>query len=424
MKKIVITNGWSDLNAGDSAIIMGIIKRLEMEFDNDMEITILSELHKKNEFFNNSLEKIKEIFPKKNINLISSIFYKKYDDKLLNRVKEIFSLFSSLFKLNMLNFFNEEYYNAIVNADIIISKGGHFIYDRKGINGIIHLYKCLYPLILAEKESKEYVFLGQSFGPFYNNSLLSKFNFKLVKKYMEKAKAISVREEVSYKALKNMNINNPSIFQTSDYGFLINDIDYDLEQIKVPKNKYLILTLRQHDFGKNDGVHEYLITLKKLCDYLYDKFNIKTVVVPHAKGPNNFEDDKIITKKFEELLSKSEEKRFIFNFNYMNAKELVKFYSNAEILIGTRFHSVIFGLCQCVPSIAISYSGYKANIMKQFDMEDFIIDIESIRKENYKVLKEMAEEIINNKKYYSGAIKEKLKVIHKNILNDKAFKKC
>lgn len=426
MYKIVITNGWSDLNAGDSAIIMSIIKRLEIQYGNNFEVSILSELHYKNPYFKDSIDKIKEVFPNINIKIVSSPFYKTYEKSIKSRVLEIVSLMSAFGKLlkssKDKSYSKNVYYKAIAEADIIISKGGHFIYDRKGINSVVHLIKCLYPMMVSKKHNKNYFFLAQSFGPFFNEGVLSKFNQRLATFYLNNAQAVSVREEKSYEQMKRIKIDQSILSNTSDYAFLINDINYNAKNIPNIE-EYMVITLRQHKYKAVDGESQYLNTIKAIGNYVYSKYNIKTLIVPHVKGPNDFENDIIITKKFESSLNENEKNNFSFEYKYLHAKELVELYSNATLLIGTRFHSVIFGLCQKVPSLAISYSGYKANIMKQFGMEKFMIDIEEVNNSSLDRLTDLVDELIMKREEYSGNIDEKLKTVRTNILEDPAFSK-
>ena len=99
MLKLVITNGWSDLNAGDSAIIMSLIRRFQIEYGNNMSVTILSELHCKNKFYENSIDKIREVFPEISINLISSPFFKVYENNTFNKIREISSFANNMLKV-------------------------------------------------------------------------------------------------------------------------------------------------------------------------------------------------------------------------------------------------------------------------------------------------------------------------------------
>lgn len=426
MLKLVITNGWSDLNAGDSAIIMSVIKRFQLEYGNEMEVSILSELNYENIFYSDSIDKIREVFPNININLISSPFFKVYDNKKINRIKEVVSLVKNISQLTFLgkNYNGKnEYYNAIKEADIIVSKGGHFIHDRRGINSIVHLVKCLYPIIISSKFSKDYFFIAQSFGPFFYDTILSKINTNIVRYYLNKAKGISVREAISYEAMKEIGIDTSIMNKTSDYAFLINEIKYDCRDVKKIQSKYMVITLRQHYFKTNDGEKQYLNNMKKLCEYVYSKYNIKSLIVPHVKGPNDFENDIIITNKFEKMISENNKNNYIFNYEYLHAKELVTLYSNAEILIGTRFHSVIFALAQGIPSLAISYSGYKANIMRQFEMDEFMINIDDINDKNFEKIKKLVDELIINNNSFRQKINTKLQEVIRSIMKDEAFRK-
>lgn len=422
MTKLVITNGWSDLNAGDSAIIMSIIKRFEMEFNDEFSVKILSELHEKNEFYIDSIDKIKEVFPSIQIELVSSPFYKVYDGKRSSRLKEIISLLSNFSKLFFVKLNKGAYTRAILEADVIVSKGGHFLHDRRGVNSIIHLFKCLYPIMIANRLNKDYYFMAQSIGPFFEDTLLSRINKSFVKHYLNNSNGISVREEVSFNAMKKMDISAKLLYKTSDYGFLVNKIHYGSEKkLNDIIDKYMVITLRQHKYKHPDGESNYLNTIKELSNFVFENYNIKTLVIPHVKGPNDFENDVIITQKFESILTYDEKKHFIFNYEYLHAKELVELYSNAEVLIGTRFHSVIFGLCSSIPSIAISYSGYKANIMKQFEMDEFMINIEEVNDSNLGALKNQIISLIENNIYYRKKIDERLKVVTEYIISDPVF---
>ncbi|MFB1052065.1 polysaccharide pyruvyl transferase family protein [Paraliobacillus sp. JSM ZJ581] len=422
MNKLVITNGWSDLNAGDSAIIMSIIKRFELEYGNQFSVKILSELNEKNSFYINSIDKIKEVFPHIEIELLSSPFYKVYDGKKTSKLKEIVSLFRNLLCLIFLRFSKKgDYYSAISEADVVVSKGGHFLHDRRGLKSIVHLFKCLYPIIIAKKLGKNYYFMAQSIGPFFNNTILSKINRNFVKYYLNQSQGVSVREEVSFDAMKEMNINDELLHKTSDYGFLVNKIEYNQRLYKI-SGKYIVITLRQHKFKNSEGEYNYLNTIKALSNFIFENYGFKTLVVPHVKGPNDFENDDIITRKFQRMLTYDESKYFIFNYDYLHAKELVDLYSNSEILIGTRFHSVIFGLCSSIPSIAISYSGFKANIMKQFDMDKFMINIEEVNSDNLEKLKYQVSTLIENNVTYRKKIQERLNVVIDFIIDDPVFK--
>ena len=141
----------------------------------------------------------------------------------------------------------------------------------------------------------------------------------------------------------------------------------------------------------------------------------------HVKGPNDFEDDRIIIKK---IINLDRKKQFYYVLDQYSPQELFEFYSRATLMIGTRFHSCIFALASNVPTIAVSYSGFKANIMKQFGMERFMFGIENINMNNYEKIKSSVDELMQNREDFVTIIRKKNKTVMDAIKNDTAFRQA
>ncbi|MDL5026140.1 polysaccharide pyruvyl transferase family protein [Vibrio sp. TMPB1044] len=420
MCKLVITNGWSDLNSGDSAIVMSVIQRFYMEYGDKLSVTVLSELNEVNEFYSDSIDKIIEVFPSISIKLIPSPFKKTYNDSYFDKMAEVVSFFKNLSLIPFSRSSKNDYIREIRSADVVVSKGGHFIHDRRGLHSVVHLIKCLYPIIIAKHLGVKYSLLAQSYGPFYQDTLLSKFNTSLVRSVLNNSEGLSVRESVSIGALELIGVDKNKTYSTSDYAFLMNDIDLKNCR-KFDYNNFFVVTLRQHDFKDENGEQAYLESMKNLCINIYEKYSLSPLIVPHVKGPNSFENDIIITKKFESLLDEKQKDIFKFEYEHMHAIEFMQLYSKAKILIGTRFHSVIFALCSSVPSFAISYSGYKANIMKQFSMDDFMMNIDDVNHENLDVLEKRVFTLIDKNDFFREEIKNRMEHVRREIIEDPAF---
>ncbi len=422
MKKIVIVNGWSDLNTGDSAIVMCIIKRLQTKFKNS-DITILSELHKKNKYFKTSIDEIKRYYT--NVKLVSSPFYKNYSSSSIDRLKEITS-----FSINIISLLLPAKVFSLVHAksndikelrtaDIIISKGGHFLQIGHGLHGLVHTMKCTYPLLCARKLKKRYAIIAQSIGPFETTNLIQRIQYNAIKKTLDSAAAISLRENESYnKAVEHQLIDKNKTYLTSDYAFLLetceeNRLPYELRTI-INAGKFVIITIRQWTTNQND----YIKSILKIARCIRQDYGLNVVFVSHVQGPNPLEDDRVITRKIEQL---DKNKEFLYVNNKYDAVILKTFYSKAEALIGTRFHSVIFALGSCVPILAISYSGYKANIVKQFGLEKYMIDIESLNNAYIENTISLVRELLDNRAKIRKTISRKLQIVLKAITEDKAF---
>lgn len=412
--KLVISNGWSDLNSGDSAIIMGIIKRFSLEHQK-LEVKILSELCVQNLFYTNSIEKIKTEFPDVLIETIPSPFYKVYNRGFLSKVHELLSLIY-VYIMFTFGLKKDAYFNAIKESDVLISKGGHFIFDRGGIWGIFHLLKCLYPLKVAQRIDKPFSILAQSMGPFYSDNYLGNMKLKYTLNVLNSARGISFREEISLKKMVELGLNTDKVNLTSDYAFLLDRKEINKNSVQ---NPYIIVTLRQHNYIKENGEIGYLQAIKSCCDNLHQKYGVNVLVIPHVKGPNSFEDDRLITDEFKKLVK--ETKYYHFNDAYYSAPELIELYSHAELLIGTRFHSVIFALISNVPAFAISYSGYKANIIRQFKLDKYMLDINDLATGSNNKFNVLVEELYTNRSELSKLIGNQMKHVKDTIINDKAF---
>ena len=58
--------------------------------------------------------------------------------------------------------------------------------------------------------------------------------------------------------------------------------------------------------------------------------------------------------------------------------ELKAMYGELDMLVGTRFHSVIFALTAGVPCIGIAYEHKTRGIMRELGLERWVIDIEAV----------------------------------------------
>jgi colanic acid/amylovoran biosynthesis protein len=119
----------------------------------------------------------------------------------------------------------------------------------------------------------------------------------------------------------------------------------------------------------------YLESVKSLAMHLVES-GYQVVFCNQSIGPNAHEDDRNAIK---EVLHNWKHPAVHSIDENLPCDVLKSVYSYFYAFVGTRFHSVIFSLTSCVPSIAIGYGGNKAKgIMADFNMPDYTIPIESV----------------------------------------------
>lgn len=90
-----------------------------------------------------------------------------------------------------------------------------------------------------------------------------------------------------------------------------------------------------------------------------------------------------------------------------NAMELKTIIGQCDLLIGSRYHSIVAALSQGIPVLAIGWHHKYHEIMKLVNLENFVFNIDEINKKNVdEILKE-----INN--LLENAPEIKLKILDK-----------
>lgn len=397
MRKLLIVNGWSDLNKGDSGILFGMINSF-MKNRPSIEISLLSEFSRDDLRFISGYRYLLDFYPflkiygallphipilhndkKKELVLTKP---RKIALRALYLIRSLIVLgFPSLGKI-FLTKEEKKSLEAIKTADLIVSKGGHIFYSSgDNLKSLLGLYHHSYPLLLAVRFGKPFAFYAQSMGPFRGR--LSK---RFIRWPCSKASLITVREEVSKNILISLGVQEKKIKIVPDAAFalvpLTNTASRILDAIGIKENeKFVGITVRQWFFGKDskstNHYQNYLKVMAEFIDYIVERKNMKVVLMPQVLGPTKEENDLIASEEVYSLV-RQRSKVFLLSKD-LSPPSLMSIYGKAHAFVGTRFHSVIFALLMGVPAIAISYFGPKSvGIMKMMGLDDFVLNIEEI----------------------------------------------
>lgn len=440
--KILITNGWHDDNKGDCGIVLSII-RLFSSFG-DIHFTILSEFKEGDARYKNAYRHIKKLFP--NVTIKPALWpvmpvekvksNNRYLRKITRRItklffktdlkKQTFLLENYLKKYFLENDFSEdkqnidqvfnEHIDMINQMDLVISKGGSFIFSDGSINGSARLARVLYPLYLSIKNNKPIVLFSQSI--FGIESILD----KAIVEPVLKRSLVLCRENIS-KDYLSQRIENLNIRSIPDSAFSLS-IQKDKHKIKhkrlrraIERNQKIIgLTVRAWGTERQQG--QYIKKVSALIKKIIQKDNnIVIALIPQVIGPGDFENDQNMMKMLVRDFSFEIKKRIIFVRKDFTPYELMQIYSKMFFIIGTRLHSVIFALTAGVPGIAISYSAHKSfGIMKDLGLNKYVFQFEELDlNKMYNMIIDLMTNIDSIRKSITIKINQ-----NKNILNNEA----
>ncbi len=272
------------------------------------------------------------------------------------------------------------------DADIIISApGGPYfgdIYKAHEISG--HLLN----IFLAKLFKKSVIIYGPSMGPF-------KIRWRnVLRRYLlNKVEIITLRDPVSGGYLSDLNLTKPVVYVTADSAFQ-DGINIDGAKIDDIMASEGLIEAAGHGKGRKAligitpaGIHcnyrdcaepekeqgRYNELVARAIDYMIEKFDATVVFVPQLYGRSN---DRPLIERIIELVGAKNSVRVLSK--KWNSEIQQAIISRMDMVVGNRYHSVIFALKSAVPTVCIAYEHKSVGVMKAVGMEKYLIDIKEL----------------------------------------------
>lgn len=324
---------------------------------------------------------LKDYYDEKNYDVVMSGYYgfnNSGDDALLtaiiNNLREykedvrILTLSKNpkqtqkLFKVDAINRFNPfKIIPSLKKSKLFLNGGGTLIHDATSSHS---LYYYLYLMNLAKKLGLKLVVYANGIGPFKPK------NEKIAAFVTKKADLITLRDELSQTELRRIGVDNENVFVTADPAITLSSCP-DFETLKLMKEhgiekdeKYMAVSVR--GWNKCDKLFE--AKLAGICDYVYEKYNIKTIFITMRPS-----EDLIISQN---ILSKMAHKGYIIETE-QSAEKLMGIISKCHLVIGMRLHSLIYATTMCVPLIGVIYDP-KIKGFLDYINQDMLLDATNI----------------------------------------------
>jgi colanic acid/amylovoran biosynthesis protein len=387
-KKILVVNGINYWNIGDLGITDAMLSLFKQRFG-DAKITILTPYlswEKPNSaYLENSENEIGDIFlfpTKKELKsqLGRIVFSLNIFSKFIRF--SIFLIFFTLLKIHLLFLFSKNERNAVIEyigADVIVSKGGGFLFDH----GRFYLSPHVLPIVFAIFLGKPVVIYAQSIGPFPRK--ISKWLYKQI---FLRVQIIIVREHESFKILSDMGVKS---IEGMDAAFTLLATSNNEERKNIDskvalergKRKILIgmsLVLWHFPYSEKDNreklLKNYIDVLAKIVSTLEKEQNAYFYIFPHSIDGMESDDREAISRMLS--LAKIPKESYEIVATQHNPRILSYFLSKLDFCIGTRMHSNIFALKANTPLVAISYLPKTKGIMSLFGLDEYVCNIDNL----------------------------------------------
>lgn len=266
--------------------------------------------------------------------------------------------------------------NAIGAVDAVLDVSGFSYSDSWGVGGF--KYACTW-LDYCQDEKKPYIFLPQAWGPFEKVDV-SQWAKKLYSagpmivsrddessKYLAKLQGIPVSEVRQAPDIAFRFLGDPATVGRSILAGL--GLGVDRPVIGIVPN----MRVYERSPGTGAGNH-YVKLLADLVDYCITRFGADVLLMPNeikvpgTGGP----DDRFLCSIVASQIQKTEHCRAVRD--YFTAEAVKSVLGQLDLLVASRFHSLVFALGQGVPSVALGWSHKYQELLKPFGLEKFVVD--------------------------------------------------
>ncbi|GAB2862186.1 hypothetical protein GCM10027074_31870 [Streptomyces deserti] len=259
--------------------------------------------------------------------------------------------------------------DAVTRADLVVSMGGGYVLARPGLDGYQNVFFVLLPALLAQRAGAPVVWAPQSFGPFPAAA-----QRRLVGRVMRRSAAVLAREDVSVGELLACGIPADRIERAVDAGFAFDPerrTDWRARLGVGPDERLVGITARR--WLTPAAQDRYERELARTIDAV-QATGARAVLIPQVSTDYLGDDDRICERRIAAHCTSGP----LMVDEVVDYRDLKGLYDECTLLIGTRFHSVIFSLTSDVPCVAIEYEHKTRGIMADLGLGEWVLPIADV----------------------------------------------
>jgi polysaccharide pyruvyl transferase CsaB len=265
------------------------------------------------------------------------------DEAILEALRQ--NIKDDLMILDVRNRFNVK---MIWDCDIFISGGGGLLQDKTSTRSFLYYIGLIK---LAKMLGKKVFVFAASIGP-----VNKPYNRFLLKRVLNQADLITVRDQHSFNFVKSLHLKNPRVVETADPAFLLTPVSTNLRlNAAVPLIGVCIREMK--------SVHN----LAKVLDQFAKEVKARIMIIPF-QPERDFPPSRELKEHLQAPAEIVEDK--------LSPREILGLISQMDLLVGMRLHSLIFAVSSKVPAVGLSYDPKVASFLDEVNLpylpaEDF-----------------------------------------------------
>ncbi len=272
---------------------------------------------------------------------------------------------------------------AIGSCDLLISGGGSLLQDRTSTRSLMYYLSVMH---LAQRKKKHVVVYANGIGP-----VRGKRNRRMVVKVLQKASAITLRDEDSLQELRNMGLSRQDILVTADPVFSLEDVGTEAAkrlwaQVGIPEEEPVLgISLRAVSPSAAERLAE-----------LFDDICRDTGYVPVFLCMQPTTDLRGAKSVMELMQTKS----YLLP-GQLTAQEMMSALGNMKLVVSMRLHTLIFAAAAGTPVMGFDYDPKVVSLLRTLGMPS----LGTVQDLNVPQGRQQAAEFVSREETYCRNIK-------------------
>ena len=264
-----------------------------------------------------------------------------------------------------------------LDADVVVSTGGHHLTDVYFPDKVGVLWEQHFLARLGTPV----VIYAQTLGPFDHSPYR-----RMTRAVLNEAELIITRDKRSKEIVMDLDVSTP-VRWTADAAFSMTDrteretpIDHLRDPLPDVQETTVSISVREWKHTDEDTtVDDYVLAVANLADWLVGEKDVNVVFASTCTGLAGYHnDDRLIAARAVDAMEHGEHDAVRILTGEYTPRQLVETYRQMDLHVGMRMHSNILAMMAETPVVAIQYQFKTEGLMEQFDLLDYVIDVNDV----------------------------------------------
>lgn len=261
-----------------------------------------------------------------------------------------------------------------LNADVVVLPGGHFFTT---LNRLPVVFSHYFALWYAHALNKKTMIYAQTIGPFEGTfSTLCRW---MARKAIRFCTAVTVREEDSLRH----DIGSKMVLTAESVFLLDRKPKTGVEKIKhyhQPGRKLVGVTIHHIYYAQFYTKDQYIKLMSSVLSEIVD-LGCEILFIPMESYRSGDPGDRPMIAAIREAMDREAHSHVVDGD--LTSSETEEVISGVDIFVGTKTHSIVYGLKNGIPTIAIAYQEKSNQFMKAFGVLENSINLSDMDREGF-----------------------------------------